>query len=326
MSRKRSYDNLAISLICALLVVVVAVGFLVVGRVGPSAEDVNPPKTPGSIPASIKRIHATNTPGLEHVSRLGDLLISGSLPTDDGFVTLARLGVKTIISVDGATPDVAAARQYGLRYIHLPMSYSGVPRNNLLTMLRAVRELPKPIYIHCHHGRHRGPAAAVSVWRCLDPSVTPDEAVATLDHLGTSRRYRGLFRDVETLQPPTGDELVHASSAFPEVTEVPPLARQMAEIDGLWDRVSATPSDATMASLQLDLTFDLVEHFTEASRQADITDDVRQGLLSTADEFRQLAELMRSGIGSANRGSAQTTARLLRIKQQCADCHARHRD
>jgi len=55
-------------------------------------------------------------------------LWSGSGPEGDaGFASLKKLGVKTVISVDGAKPDIERARRYGMRYVHLPIGYAGVP-------------------------------------------------------------------------------------------------------------------------------------------------------------------------------------------------------
>src|SRR5438094_677830 len=76
---------------------------------------------------------------------------------DEGFHSLQQLGIKTIVSVDGARPEVDLARKYGLRYVHLPIGYDAVPREQALRIARAIRDLPGPVYIHCHHGRHRGP-------------------------------------------------------------------------------------------------------------------------------------------------------------------------
>src|SRR4051812_27897995 len=54
-------------------------------------------------------------------------VISGAQPEgDESFKALEDLGVRTIVSVDGAAPDVGTARRYGLRYVHLPITYSGV--------------------------------------------------------------------------------------------------------------------------------------------------------------------------------------------------------
>src|SRR5687768_16523197 len=51
-------------------------------------------------------------------------VISGAQPEGEAsFRALGELGVKTIISVDGAQPDVAGAKQFGMRYVHLPIGY-----------------------------------------------------------------------------------------------------------------------------------------------------------------------------------------------------------
>src|SRR5438046_379302 len=66
-------------------------------------------------------------PGIENAFRVTDRMISGSQPEGDAaFAALAKAGVKTIISVDGSKPDVATAKKYGLRYIHLPIGYDGI--------------------------------------------------------------------------------------------------------------------------------------------------------------------------------------------------------
>lgn len=109
----------------------------------------------------------SNTPGLHNVFRITDKLLSGSVPEGDlGFQTLQKLGVKTIITVDGAKPDVERAKKFSMRYVHLPIGYDGVPADQGLRLAKAVRDLPGLIYMHCHHGKHRSPAAAVVVKLC----------------------------------------------------------------------------------------------------------------------------------------------------------------
>ena len=260
-------------------------------------------------------------------SSLGDQLYSGSSPDDEeAFVTLARLGVKTVISVDGAMPDVEMARQFGLRYVHLPISYSSVPRATLVQLVRASRELPGPIYLHCHHGKHRGPAAAVSLWRCLDKSVSDEQAFATLKSLGTADRYQGLYASVKDLVPPKAVELGATRTNLSEVSPVPPLAKTMAEIDRMWDRVTTTESDSTAVSMQLTIAFDLAEHFREAARLAEATDDMRPGLIQAADELDLLAETIKSGMRNRSAPNAARTEAIARVNVRCNECHAKFRD
>src|SRR5215510_11511668 len=61
-------------------------------------------------------------PGLHNVIHVADRLFSGGAPEGDaGFDSLKKLGIKTILSVDGARPEVARAKQHGMRYVHLPI-------------------------------------------------------------------------------------------------------------------------------------------------------------------------------------------------------------
>src|SRR5205814_1359060 len=85
-------------------------------------------------------------PGLHNVFRVTGRLYSGSSPEDDaGFRSLQRLGIRTVITVDGARPDVERARRFGLRYVHLPIGYDGVPEARAYQLARAVRDLPGPV-------------------------------------------------------------------------------------------------------------------------------------------------------------------------------------
>ncbi|MCX6878582.1 MAG: hypothetical protein NTW21_32925 [Verrucomicrobia bacterium] len=89
-------------------------------------------------------------------------ILSVSQPVvPEDFVFLKDQGIKLIVSVDGAKPDVAAAKKLGMGSIHLPISYDGVPQETQAALSNVLKEDPGKIFIHCHHGKHRGPAAAM---------------------------------------------------------------------------------------------------------------------------------------------------------------------
>ena len=93
-----------------------------------------------SAPIETAYPYPLELPGLRNVYRVSSKLISGSSPEDvRAFQSLRELGVKTIISVDGAKPAVALAKEHGLRYVHLPIGYDGVPYDQGLRLARAVR-------------------------------------------------------------------------------------------------------------------------------------------------------------------------------------------
>lgn len=316
----------AMFFLCGLLIGAATVGFVLAAR---SERQAIPDEIAilAEVPPSVKSLHPSNAPGLHNVFRLGDHLYSGSSPDDEvAFATLARLGVRTVISVDGATPDVEMAHQFGLRYVHLPITYGTVPHETLVQLVRASRELPAPIYLHCHHGLHRGPAAAVSLWRCLDKSVTDEQAFATLKALGTGDRFQGLYSSVKDLVPPGTTELRASQANLSEVSPVPPLAKTMAEIDRMWDRVTATESEPTAVSMQLTTAFDIAEHFREAARLAEATDEMRPGLIRAADELDLLAETIKSGMRDSSAPTNAHTSAITRVTARCNECHANFRD
>src|SRR6185369_3881462 len=106
----------------------------------------------------------TELPGLHNVLLAADGIYSGSEPHgEEAFAGLAKMGIKTILSVDGARPDVELARQHGLRYVHVPIGYDGISPSAGETLAAAAREAQGPLYVHCHHGKHRGPSATAVI-------------------------------------------------------------------------------------------------------------------------------------------------------------------
>ncbi|HEX6813982.1 MAG TPA: hypothetical protein VF384_20330 [Planctomycetota bacterium] len=102
---------------------------------------------------------ATDLPGLHNVVVYAPHMISGGQPEGaEGLETLAAMGIKTIISVDGAKPDVEGARRLGMRYVHLPISYDTVTPERQAQLAQAVSSCEGPIYMRCHHGKHRSAA------------------------------------------------------------------------------------------------------------------------------------------------------------------------
>ncbi len=114
-------------------------------------------------PAALVADKPSEYKGLHNVVSYAPGFMSGSAPEgDEGFETLRQMGVRTIVSVDGAEPDVKLAKAHGLRYIHLPIGYNGMDHTRTLEIAKAVKqaEADGPVYIHCHHGMHRSAGAA----------------------------------------------------------------------------------------------------------------------------------------------------------------------
>jgi protein tyrosine phosphatase (PTP) superfamily phosphohydrolase (DUF442 family) len=270
---------------------------------------------------------------LPNVYRLHEKVISGGQPDGErAFQELADLGVKTVISVDGAKPDVAAAKKFGLRYVHLPHGYDGVPEQRAKELAKAVRDLPGPIYIHCHHGKHRSPAAA-SVACVSAGLLDPSRAVAVLKTAGTSESYRGLYasaREAKKLDDALLDEL---KVEFPETAEIPPLAEAMVAVEHTHDHLKAIaaagwtspPDHPDLAPAHEALL--LREHFTELMRtEATLNEpaELREMLRESEVASQQLEEALKAPASKSSWKEAAAAFEL--VNRNCTACHQAFRD
>jgi protein tyrosine phosphatase (PTP) superfamily phosphohydrolase (DUF442 family) len=277
-------------------------------------------------------IRRLDVPGLHNLFRVSDRLYSGSSPDGDtGFAGLAKLGIKTVISVDGAKPDVDAARRHGLTYVHLPFGYDGIPRDRLFGLAKAATTLPGPIYVHCHHGQHRGPAAVAAMQLCTDPTWDAAKGEAWLKSAGTDPRYVGLIGLPRLIIRPTTDELAKVRVDFPAVATIPDLARLMVNVDAHWDNLKlikaagwATPKDQPDVDPQHEAV-QLAENFREAAR----LHATRQ---RGADFARMLAtaEAAAAGLETELRTKPvkadRASAAFAKSAAACTACHGKYRD
>jgi protein tyrosine phosphatase (PTP) superfamily phosphohydrolase (DUF442 family) len=297
------------------------------------------PTTPGPHPVPSEaatpgaRIDAA---GLHNVYRITDRLYSGSVPEgDEGFRSLQRLGIKTVISVDGMRPDVATAHKYGMRYVHIPFGYDGISYPQVLRLARAARDLPGPVYVHCHHGQHRGPAAAAAIHLCLDERCTVAQALAEMKRAGTDPHYTGLYAVPRTLTRPTARDLDRVPGEFPEVAPIPDLAAHMVEIDARWDDLKLiraagwkTPADHPDLDPPHE-ALQVAEHYREAARMAHVKqrpEDFRRRLSEAEGKVNFLEAVLRSGKIAGQADVPQAERAFQAAGAACAGCHSKYRD
>jgi protein tyrosine phosphatase (PTP) superfamily phosphohydrolase (DUF442 family) len=284
----------------------------------------------------------TNSPqrisilGIENTFRLSPRLYSGGDPHGvESFSALKDLGIRTIISVDGASPDVEAARKLGIRYVHLPIGYDGVPREQAVKLVQAVKTLPGPVYVHCHHGKHRGPASAAICGIAVE-GWTKEQAIAWMELAGTSPDYRGLFTSAREFVPPSKEELKRFGAELPERATVPDLVEMMVQVDERWDHLKAAQKVGFQKPVdQPDVdppheALQLMELFREAGRLPE-TKERGELFLTTMG----MAETNSAKLEKALRTLAQGTtddskkvaeAAFQSVAKVCTTCHASYRD
>src|SRR5262249_49481168 len=122
------------------------------------------------------------------------------------------------------------------RYVHIPIGYDDVPRSRAVQLAKAVQELPGPVYIHCYHGKHRGPTAAALAQLCTDEKYQVETALELLKKAGTDPKYRGLFESVQKFRRSSSQDLA-AVGELPETVKVAALTQAMVAIDRTWGHV-----------------------------------------------------------------------------------------
>lgn len=270
-----------------------------------------------------------NYPGLERLWQPAERIFTGGEPHGDAaFAKLQQLGVTVIVSVDGARPDVQRARQHGMRYVHIPVGYDGISPSAAAALTRVVREANGPIYIHCHHGQHRGPAAAAIA--CIAAGhLSPQQATKVLETAGTSPDYGGLWRDVrQFVPPPPGTPLPE----LPEIAQVSSLAAAMAQLDRHFDMVRACqkngwqpPQDhpdvvPAREALLVEENLREAERLVRLSQLPMYQNPFPQWL----KESETLAQHLRQSL--ADRRYRQADEFLRQLEQSCKQCHRRFRD
>ena len=272
-------------------------------------------------------------PGVHNAVTFHEGFVSGSAPEgDEGFDTLAAMGIRTIMSVDGAIPKVERAEARGMRYIHLPIGYNGFGEERRLQLARAALDAMAdgPVYIHCHHGKHRSAGAAAAIAAALGWE-TPTHGIARMEVSGTSPKYAGLYECAAESEVLSKRTLAEVPADFPSVWTPSTFVGAMVEIERTLEHLEliekagwTTPPDHP----------DLVP-VAEAGRLADL----HRHLKSSDESLRrptEFAGLMREGYSAAQAlesllletelDHSALQAQMEQVNTTCAACHVTYRD
>ncbi|MEZ5944567.1 MAG: hypothetical protein R3C18_24525 [Planctomycetaceae bacterium] len=262
---------------------------------------------------------------LQNLMQVSTSIYSGSEPVSDkDFAELAKLGVRVVLSVDGAVPKVAEAHRHGLRYVHVPFGYDGIPEEARLAILRATQEAEGPIYVHCHHGKHRGPAAA-GIAAVATKCATKETVRKVLELGGTNPHYAGLWRDVQAFELPDDNvelpKLMEVADVDSIVHVMARMSRATEELEGLLAK-NPELSNATATSVA-EQSLLLKEEFRETVRlRLGKRDEKFQNLMRSA---AHLAERVDSALQNEKPVEAITREFNL-LKAECLRCHELYRD
>lgn len=275
-------------------------------------------------------------PDLHNVFRLSDSVVSGSEPAgEDALRRLAEDGIKTLISVDGKVPDAEGAARLGMRYVHLPIQYKGMSEDELSKLAKTFRELEGPFYVHCFHGRHRGPAAAAVGRLVLDGATRAQTLAEMRQWCGTSAKYDGLFRTLATADIPDEtatraldfdfpsrapspgfrDEMVNISRSFENL-------ERLAELDFQVDPEHPDIDPLNEATILRDSY--AAAHDTEEVTVAPL--DFRDWMEASVEDTAAIVEALDRHLAGESGALEQARVTLDRVANTCNECHRGYRN
>lgn len=297
----------------------------------PSPHFATQPAKPTLVAPLISATSPATFAGLHQVVTYHPNLYSGAQPEDEtSFISLAALGVKTIISVDGATPDVTTAEKHGLQYIHLPIGYNGFDDVRRRELARATKDAHAKggVYIHCHHGKHRSASAAGTVAVSLGWATT-DAMIERMKVSGTAATYTGLWNCTRSADVLTPQQLAAAPATYPSISPPGSFVQNMIELDEKLEHLSLLKTtNWKTAPTHPDLV---------PAAEAGIAADILRHLSTKASQRKQdeFASLMAASLQAAqtledmivaNKPATELNAQLALFATSCKDCHVKYRD
>jgi hypothetical protein len=184
------------------------------------------------------------------------------------------------------------------------------------------------LYVHCHHGKHRGPAA-VAVICMADAGWSAAQAEDFMRQAGTGTEYQGLYRAARDFKAPTAEQLAAVPTNFPSAAKTSSLLDAMVAVDRIFEnlklaqaagwRTPANHSDVTPKHEALML----LEQFREIERTSDAVKRNPDFQARLADASKA-ATVLHNQLSSPM--SNRQDAAFKQVTQSCAGCHQRHRN
>ena len=153
--------------------------------------------------------------GLPDFVKVNDTVYRGRQPAAEGFASLAKLGIKTVIDLRGgpihAPREKKQVEAVGLVYVSERFSGIFPPRDEQIARLVAIMQDPAatPVFIHCRRGADRA-GLLIACYRMMHDGWTNERALAEAKETRLSRleflmsRYIRNFKPSRLKSPPAG--------------------------------------------------------------------------------------------------------------------------
>jgi tyrosine-protein phosphatase SIW14 len=134
-------------------------------------------------------VAATMVQGVDNFQRVNDHVYRGAQPTPEGFASLKKLGIETVVDLrepgDRSALEQKAVTAAGMRYVSVPMYGMSKPADESVQKALGMLEDSStgPVFVHCRRGADRT-GAVIACYRIEHDRWKNEQALAEAKSLG----------------------------------------------------------------------------------------------------------------------------------------------
>lgn len=137
----------------------------------------------------------------DNLYSINDSVYRSEQPSKKGFKVLEDYGVKTILNLRRLRNDSTKAKETDLKLEHIPLATKYITENQIIDVLKVIKDAEKPLLIHCWHGSDRT-GVIVAANRMVFEDWTKEEAIEEFKEKKFGyhkKRYPNLLNLLENL-------------------------------------------------------------------------------------------------------------------------------
>jgi len=176
------------------------------------------------------RAEAVDAVGLPHCFQVSEDVWRGAQPTMDGWTSLSKLGVTTVIDLrhkdeHDTFAEERMVRSAGMRYVNIPMYGLTTPTEEQIAKAMDLMIPGEKVFVHCAKGMDRT-GAVIAAYRIRHQQWDNQKALAEARTLGLHWYERGKMRFILGYRPTPG-------LALPDSTKLAAEPRPMVDSVGV---------------------------------------------------------------------------------------------
>jgi tyrosine-protein phosphatase SIW14 len=164
--------------------------------------------------------------GIPNFHKVNDKVFRGGQPFADGWNSLAKLGIKTIVDLrrpneHDTIAEERAVKALGMRYVNVPMNGIVAPtEEQIIKVLALLSATDGPVFVHCRRGADRT-GTVLACYRMGHDKWDNKKAFREAKTLGMSWMELGMKRYIMAYRAPVREGVPEEVAAAPTTVAAP---------------------------------------------------------------------------------------------------------